>query len=60
MTEQFKWVDYYEEFASKLLEYRNKDNKIMQQALEKHGFEHCGVIYLLNGEPREAYQLVLK
>lgn len=23
MTEQFKWVDYYEEFASKLLEYRN-------------------------------------
>lgn len=38
----------------------HKDNKIMQQALEKHGFEHCGVIYLLNGEPREAYQLVLK
>ena len=24
MTEQFKWVDYYEEFASKLLEYRRQ------------------------------------
>ena len=38
----------------------HKDNKVMQQAFEKHGFKHCGVIYLLNGEPREAYQLVLK
>ncbi len=36
----------------------HKDNKVMQQALAKHGFKHCGVIYLLNGEPREAYQLV--
>lgn len=38
----------------------HKDNNVMQQALEKHGFKHCGVIYLLNGEPREAYQLVVK
>ncbi|MCR5678049.1 MAG: N-acetyltransferase [Agathobacter sp.] len=38
----------------------HKDNKVMQQALTKYGFKHCGVIYLLNGEPREAYQKVLK
>lgn len=29
MTEQFKWVDYYEEFASKLLEYRNNRKEEM-------------------------------
>ena len=38
----------------------HKDNKVMQQAFEKHGFKHCGVIYILNGAPREAYQLVVK
>lgn len=34
----------------------HRDNKVMQSALRKHGFMHCGIIYLLNGEPREAYQ----
>ena len=29
MTEQFKWVDYYEEFASKLLEYRNNRKELI-------------------------------
>ena len=30
-----------------------------EQALEKYGFKHCGVIYFLNGNPREAYQLMV-
>ena len=34
------------------------DNKIMQHLLEKHGFQRCGVIYLENGDPRIAYQLL--
>ena len=31
MTEQFKWVDYYEEFASKLLEYRNNRKELIDK-----------------------------
>ena len=34
----------------------HKDNKIMQGLLERHGFSYCGIIYLLNGDPRLAYQ----
>ena len=33
------------------------DNRIMQAALGKLGFEKCGIIYLENGEPRIAFQL---
>ena len=32
------------------------DNRIMQHLLEKLGFVRCGIIHLLNGEPRIAYQ----
>ncbi len=34
----------------------HKDNIPMQKALEKHGFKKCGIIYLLNGDERIAYQ----
>ncbi len=34
----------------------HRDNKIMQHLLQTHGFSYCGVIYLLNGAPRLAYQ----
>ena len=34
----------------------HKDNVIMQHILQKQGFQHCGVILLSNGDPREAYQ----
>lgn len=34
----------------------HKDNVIMHHILRKHGFTHCGVIYLLDGAPREAFQ----
>lgn len=36
------------------------DNKTMQHLLEKHGFERCGIIYVADGSPRIAYQLVEK
>lgn len=31
-------------------------NKQMKHILEKLGFHYCGVIYLENGDPRDAYQ----
>jgi GAF domain-containing protein len=38
----------------------HKDNAIMQHILDKQGFTHCGMIYLANGDPREAYQMNIK
>lgn len=38
----------------------HEDNKTMQHLVEKCGFERCGIIYLANGSPRIAYQLVIK
>ena len=32
------------------------DNKIMQHNILKHGFNYCGIIYLLSGDKRLAYQ----
>lgn len=38
----------------------HKDNVIMQHILDKYGFTYCGTIYLMNGDPREAYQISKK
>lgn len=35
----------------------HRDNVIMHHILRKYGFERCGVIYLANGDARDAYQL---
>lgn len=34
----------------------HEDNVIMRHCIEKAGFKYCGVIHLLNGDPRLAYQ----
>jgi len=34
------------------------DNKIMQRAVVKYGFQKSGIIYLENGSPRIAYDLL--
>lgn len=34
----------------------HRDNKPMQNALLKNGFSYCGIIYLLSGDERLAYQ----
>ena len=36
----------------------HEDNAVMQHQLEKYGFLRCGIIYLENGEPRIAYQMI--
>jgi len=37
----------------------HRDNRIMQHCLQKAGFRYCGIIYLVNGDERLAYQLVV-
>ena len=34
----------------------HEDNHLMQHVVQKNGFRYCGIIHLLNGEPRLAYQ----
>ena len=34
----------------------HRDNRIMQHNITKHGFTYCGIIYLLSGDERLAYQ----
>lgn len=36
----------------------HKDNHIMQHVIKKAGFEYCGIIHLLDGNERLAYQKV--
>lgn len=38
----------------------HRDNIIMKHILTKYGFKMCGVIYLQNGAPRDAYIYSLK
>lgn len=33
----------------------HRDNCIMKHILTKYGFTECGIIYLANGDPRDAY-----
>ena len=37
----------------------HRDNRITQHLIAKHGFTYCGVIYLLSGDERLAYQKVV-
>ena len=36
----------------------HRDNHIMQKLILRHGFTYCGIIYLLNGDERLAYQWI--
>ena len=38
----------------------HQDNRIMQHNILKHGFTYCGIIYLLSGDERLAYQKTIK
>lgn len=40
--------------------YVIEDNSIMRHCIEKFDFSYCGVIYLLDGDPRLAYQKIRK
>ena len=48
-------VEYCRAYASNVRIDTAEDNKIMQHAIAKCGFQRCGIIYLENGDPRIAY-----
>ena len=49
-------ADYCNSLCGNVRIDTHKDNKTMQKLLDQNGFIKCGVIYLLNGSPRIAYQ----
>ena len=50
------------DFAKTKVDYvrldTNEDNKIMQHLAQKCGFKYCGIIYVADGTPRLAYDLL--
>ena len=38
----------------------HRDNKVMQHVVEEHGFTRRGIIYIADGTPRVAYDLIKK
>jgi RimJ/RimL family protein N-acetyltransferase len=34
------------------------DNVVMQHVVQKAGFQRCGIIYIADGTPRIAYELL--
>ena len=49
-------MDYCMEVAGCLRIDTHRDNVIMRHVIECYGFTYCGIIYLLNGDERLAYQ----
>lgn len=49
-------VNYCKSRTASLRVDTHSDNLIMQHNLSKHGFAYCGIIHLLDGNPRLAYQ----
>ena len=50
------------DFAKTKVDYvrldTHEDNKIMQHLAQKCGFKYCGIIYVADGTPRLAYDLL--
>ena len=49
-------MDYCMAVAGNLRIDTHRDNVIMRHVIERYGFGYCGIIYLLNGDERLAYQ----
>ena len=52
-------LDYCSKSVSNIRIDTHEDNVIMRHLLAKNGFKHCGTIYLLDGNPRLAFQKVV-
>jgi len=50
-------MDYCMDVAGNLRIDTHRDNVIMRHVIERYGFTYCGIIYLLNGDERLAFQL---
>lgn len=53
-------VSYLSNVTNNIKIDTHKDNAIMQHVVKKLGFQYCGIIYLLNGDERLAYQLKIR
>jgi len=51
-------MDYCFSVDSNICVDTHRDNKVMQHLFESYGFQYCGIIYLLNGDERLAYQKI--
>ncbi len=49
--------EYCKAYSNNIRIDTHKDNKVMQHVLARNGFKRCGIIFLLNGDPRVAFQL---
>ncbi len=49
-------LDYSETIAHNIRIDTHEANIIMRKGLEKHGYQYCGIIHLLNGDERMAFQ----
>ena len=49
-------LDYCESQAPNIRIDTHEANVIMRNGLEKHGYQYCGIIHLLNGDERLAFQ----
>ena len=50
-------MDYCLAVAGCLRIDTHRDNVIMRRVFDRYGFTYCGIIYLLNGDERLAYQI---
>ncbi len=49
-------LDYCEALVPSIRIDTHKANIIMRKGLERHGYHYCGIIHLLNGDERLAFQ----
>ena len=52
-------LDYCESQVSNIRIDTHEANIIMRKGLERHGYQYCGIIHLLNGDERLAFQKVI-
>ena len=53
-------LDYCESKVDNIRIDTLEANIIMRKGLEKHGYQYCGIIYLLNGDERLAFHKVIR
>ena len=49
-------LDYCEAVSPNIRIDTHEANIIMRKGLERHGYQYCGIIHLLNGDERLAFQ----
>ena len=52
-------LDYCESRVANIRIDTHEANIIMRKGLEKHGYQYCGIIHLLNGDERLAFQKII-